>query len=56
MEFPVTHVTMGVDKKTGLPFGFQVVGKRMNDRITIAVAEALEKEFGGWHPPCEIQN
>lgn len=47
MEFPVTAVPVGFDKK-GLPLGIQVVGRRGNDHLTIAVAQALEEEFGGW--------
>ena len=41
---------MGLDKK-GLPLGLQLVGRRGNDHMTIAVAQLLEKKFGGWTPP-----
>lgn len=54
-EMPVTQVTMGVDEKSGLPFGFQVVAKKFNDRITITVAEMLSRRFGGWSPPSRVE-
>lgn len=47
LGLPVTQVPVGVSK-SGLPMGVQVVANRGNDHITIAVANALEKEFGGW--------
>ena len=53
MELPVTHVTIGMGK-SGHPVGFQVVGKRLNDRFTIATAELLSKGFDGWTPPFRV--
>jgi fatty acid amide hydrolase 2 len=53
LEFPVTQVPVGFDPR-GLPVGVQVAGRRGNDRLTIAVAAAIEDELGGWvlaHPP-----
>lgn len=50
LGFPVTQVPMGLDSK-GLPLGVQVVGIPGNDAVTIAVAQALERQFGGWTPP-----
>ena len=50
LGFPVTQVPMGLDSK-GLPLGMQVVGIPGNDAVTIAVAQALERQFGGWVPP-----
>ena len=47
MEFPVTQVPICLSK-SGLPMGVQVVGQRQNDGLTLAVAEQLELEFGGW--------
>jgi fatty acid amide hydrolase 2 len=44
---PVTQVPMGLNSQ-GLPTGVQVVATRNRDRHCIAVAEELEKEFGGW--------
>ena len=50
LEFPATHVPMGLDDD-GLPTGFQVVSTPGNDHLTIAVALELERAFGGWAPP-----
>jgi len=50
MEFPSTQVPLGLNDE-GLPLGVQVVGLHGNDHVTIAVALALEKAFGGWTPP-----
>ena len=50
MLAPGTQVPLGLDKK-GLPLGVQVIAKRGNDHLTIAVAEKLEEAFGGWVPP-----
>jgi amidase len=36
---------------TGLPIGVQFVGPYLEDRTTIAFAELLEREFGGFVPP-----
>ena len=36
---------------TGLPIGVQIVGPYLEDRTTIAFAELLEREFGGFTPP-----
>jgi amidase len=36
---------------TGLPIGVQIVGPYLEDRTTIAFAELLEREFGGFAPP-----
>lgn len=50
LGFPVTQVPMGLDSK-GLPLGLQIIGIPGNDAVTIAVAQALERQFGGWVPP-----
>jgi len=50
IEFPVTQVPTGFDPH-GLPVGVQVAARRGNDYLTMAVAEALEQEFGGWFIP-----
>jgi fatty acid amide hydrolase 2 len=47
---PVTQVPLGLNNR-GLPLGVQVVGRTNRDHVTIAVAEALERVFGGWVPP-----
>jgi amidase len=36
---------------TGLPIGVQIIGPYLDDRTTIAFAELLEREFGGFVPP-----
>jgi amidase len=36
---------------TGLPIGIQIIGPYLEDRTTIAFAEFLEQEFGGFVPP-----
>lgn len=35
----------------GLPIGMQIIGPYLEDRTTIAFAELLEREFGGFLPP-----
>jgi len=50
MELPSTQVPLGLNVH-GLPLGVQVVGLHDHDHVTIAVAQALEKGFGGWVAP-----
>lgn len=50
MGLPATHCPMGVNSQ-GLPIGIQVISNDRNDRLCLAVAEELEKAFGGWVPP-----
>lgn len=50
LEFPATQVPAGLDAR-GLPLGFQVISGHGNDHVTIAIAELLERELGGWTPP-----
>ena len=50
LEVPVTQVPLGLNPH-GLPLGVQVVGSHGADAVTIAVAEELERGFGGWVPP-----
>ncbi|XP_071955028.1 fatty-acid amide hydrolase 2-A-like [Antedon mediterranea] len=50
LGLPVTQVPLGLSSD-GLPLGIQVVANRNQDRLTIAVAMQLEKEFGGWRNP-----
>jgi amidase len=35
----------------GLPIGVQIIGPHLEDRTTIAFAELMEREFGGFVPP-----
>lgn len=56
LQVPVTQVPLGLDAN-GLPLGIQVVANEMNDRLCLAVAEELERGFGGWVPPYgPVQN
>jgi len=54
MEFPSTQVPLGFGAD-GMPLGVQVVSRPGNDHLTIAVALELERAFGGWTPPREMQ-
>ncbi len=47
---PATAVPIA-RSETGLPIGVQVVGPHLEDRTTIAFAEAIEREFGGFVAP-----
>jgi len=50
LGLPVTAVP--IDRSaTGLPIGVQIVGPYLEDRMTIAFAGLLEREFGGFVPP-----
>lgn len=50
MNFPAIAIPMGLNKD-GLPLSVQVIAGRFNDHLCIAVAQHLEKTFGGWIPP-----
>lgn len=50
MRVPVTQVPIGLDSR-GLPLGVQVIAPAFRDRDCLAVAEELERAFGGWVPP-----
>ena len=47
---PTAVVRCGTSPE-GLPLGVQVIAPNWRDDIALAVAEFLEKEFGGWQPP-----
>lgn len=51
LGFPATNVPLGLGAQQGLPTGIQVVANVNQDRLCLAVAEELEKAFGGWTPP-----
>lgn len=53
LGLPSTACPLGLNKQ-GLPIGLQVVGGLHQDRFTIAVAEELERGFGGWVPPAIV--
>ena len=47
---PVTQVPLGLNGR-GIPLGVQVVAGAGRDHVSIAVAQELERAFGGWVPP-----
>lgn len=47
LEFPATAVPLGFTAD-GLPLSVQVIARRGNDHLSIAVAAALERALGGW--------
>ena len=51
MLAPVTQVPMGLSPIERVPVGVQVIAKRGNDHLTLAVAQHLEKVVGGWVAP-----
>ncbi|KAK8384835.1 hypothetical protein O3P69_014416 [Scylla paramamosain] len=53
LGFPVTQVPLGLSSN-GLPLGIQIVGGMHQDHLTIAMAEDLERHFGGWACPSKI--
>lgn len=53
LQGPITQCPLGMSKE-GLPFGVQVLARPFNDRLTLAVAQEIEKGFGGWSAPCRI--
>ncbi|KAG7209534.1 hypothetical protein KM043_015615 [Ampulex compressa] len=53
LGLPATACPLGLNKQ-GLPIGIQVVGGLYQDRLTLAVAEELERGFGGWVPPAIV--
>ena len=54
LGLPATAVPMGLAPEEDVPIGIQVIGSRYCDRLTLAVASALEKAFGGWVPPFPV--
>lgn len=49
-HLPATAAPMG-RSNAGLPMGVQIIGPYLEDRTTIAFAELLEREFGGFVKP-----
>ena len=41
--------------EAGLPIGVQIIGPYLEDRTTIAFAELIEREFGGFVPPPPLK-
>lgn len=50
LGLPATACPLGLNKQ-GLPIGIQIIAGLHQDRLTLAVAEELERGFGGWVPP-----
>jgi len=50
LEMPSAQCPLGLGAQ-GLPLGIQVVSSHGNDHLPVAVALALQRRFGGWHPP-----
>ncbi|XP_064537761.1 fatty-acid amide hydrolase 2-A [Drosophila montana] len=50
LGFPATAVPLGLGSE-GLPLGVQVIANFNEDRLCLAVAEELERAFGGWQRP-----
>jgi fatty acid amide hydrolase 2 len=50
MHLPATQVPLGLGSE-GLPLGVQVVAGLGRDHVSVAVAQHLERELGGWVPP-----
>jgi len=47
---PATAMPIGRSEE-GLPIGMQIIGPHLEDRTTIAFAELVERQFGGFVPP-----
>jgi amidase len=47
---PATAMPIGMDPE-GLPIGMQIVGPFLEDRTTLAFADLVEREFGGFVAP-----
>jgi fatty acid amide hydrolase 2 len=52
LNLPATQVPMGLNSQ-GLPMGVQIVATKNRDRHCIAVAEELDRQFGGWVAPFD---
>lgn len=50
LSLPVTVCPLGMSRD-GTPLAVQIVGAMHRDHLTVAVAQELEKGFGGWTPP-----
>jgi len=50
-DLPSTVVPVGVDSKSGLPFGVQIVAPYLHDLTSIEVGKMIEKYHGKFSPP-----
>lgn len=56
LHLPATQVPLGLSSQN-LPLGIQVVAAKNQDRLCLAVAEELDRKFGGWVSPfATIEN
>lgn len=53
LYLPVTQCPLRLSKD-GIPLGCQIVASAYNDHLSIAVAQELERVYGGWNSPCKI--
>ncbi len=53
LELPATAVPLGLGA-AGLPLGVQVVAGHGRDHLSVAVAQWLEADCGGWVPPPRL--
>ncbi|XP_032667905.1 fatty-acid amide hydrolase 2-B-like isoform X2 [Odontomachus brunneus] len=54
LGLPVTQCPLGFDKNR-LPIGLQIVANPGCDHLTIAVAQEIERAFGGWQEPSLVE-
>ena len=47
---PATAIPAGLNAQ-GLPVGIQIIGPRSGDGLTLAVAQAIDEQFGGFRAP-----
>lgn len=52
LHLPATQAPLGLNSQ-GLPLGIQVVAAKNQDRLCLAVAEEIDREFGGWVAPFQ---
>jgi fatty acid amide hydrolase 2 len=52
LHLPATQVPMGLNSE-GLPLGVQIVATKNRDRHCLAVAEELDRQWGGWVCPFD---
>ena len=48
---PATAIPSGLNA-LGLPVGVQIIGPRGGDALTLAVAQAIDEQFGGFSAPA----
>lgn len=53
LHLPATQAPLGLNSK-GLPLGIQIVAAKNQDRLCLAVADEIDREFGGWVAPFDV--